>query len=83
MKKKTKFYVAYLCAALFLLVGVFFFFKKEASAIQKEKSMEEELLSYNLDGYVCNDYIGIMLYGDGRQETIVDGVVVKTENVPE
>lgn len=82
MKKKTKLYVACLCAALLLFAGAFFFCKKEASAMQKEKNMEEVLRSYNLDGYVCYDCIEIMLYGDGRRETIVDGVVVKTENVP-
>lgn len=85
MKKKIKFYIVCAGGALFLLTGVFFFCRKEASAVQREKSMEEKIEEakrlYDIEeGYTGS--VELILYGDGRQETVVDGKVVKTKNIP-
>lgn len=85
MKKKIKFYIVCAGGALFLLTGVFFFCRKEASAVQREKSIEEKIEEakrlYDIeDGYTGS--VELILYGDGRQETVVDGKVVKTKNIP-
>lgn len=85
MKKKIKFYIVCAGGALFLLTEVFFFCRKEASAVQREKSMEEKIEEakrlYDIEeGYTGS--VELILYGDGRQETVVDGKVVKTKNIP-
>lgn len=85
MKKKIKFYIVCAGGALFLLTGVFFFCRKEASAVQREKSIEEKIEEakrlYDIEeGYTGS--VELILYGDGRQETVVDGKVVKTKNIP-
>ncbi len=85
MKKKIKFYIVCAGGALFLLTGVFFFCRKEASAVQREKSIEEKIEEakrlYDIEDGYTGSSIEIILYWDGRKETVVDGKVVKTEQV--